>query len=107
MYDGTFDDVIVNRRLAMSWSPLGSYFGEENESSYRIRKVMQTMTEKYSATEDQLLLAWILRHPAQIHPVVGTTNKMRLTNAMNATKIDLELEDWFILLEAGQGHKVP
>ena len=68
---------------------------------------MSRMTEKYSATEDQLLLAWILKHPAQVHPVVGTTNKERLAYAMEATKIDLTLEDWFILLEASQGHKVP
>ena len=107
MYDGTFDDVIAHRRLAMSWSPLGDYFKEENESNNRIKKVMETLTKKYLATEDQLLLAWILKHPAQVHPVVGTTNKKRLTNAMNATQIELELEDWFILLEANQGHKVP
>jgi len=107
MYDGTLDDVIANKRLAMSWSPLGSYFREDNENTQRIKKVMETMTEKYSASEDQLLLAWVLRHPAQVHPVVGTTNKKRLGDAMNATKIELELEDWFILLESNQGHKVP
>lgn len=107
MYDGTLDDVITNKRLAMSWSPLGSYFREDNENTQRIKKVMETMTEKYSATEDQLLLSWILRHPAQVHPVVGTTNKKRLGDAINAPKIELELEDWFVLLEANQGHKVP
>jgi predicted oxidoreductase len=39
--------------------------------------------------------------------VVGTTNKERLTQAMAASKIDLELEDWFLILVASQGHKVP
>ena len=107
MYDGTFDDMISKNRTAMSWSPLGSYFREDNEQTHRIKSAMSRMTEKYSATEDQLLLAWILKHPAQVHPVVGTTNKERLAYAMEATKIDLTLEDWFILLEASQGHKVP
>ncbi len=107
MYDGTLDDIVANKRLAMSWSPLGAYFREENESTQRIGEVMETLTKKYSATEDQLLLAWILKHPAEVHPVVGTTEKNRLANAMKATKIDMELEDWFILLEANQGHKVP
>jgi len=107
MYDGTLDDIVANKRLAMSWSPLGVYFREENESTRRIGKVLETLTKKYSATEDQLLLAWILKHPAEVHPVVGTTDKNRLANAMKATKIDLELQDWFILLEANQGHKVP
>lgn len=107
MYDGTLDDAICKKRTAMSWSPLGSYFKEENEKTKRIKTVMKAMTEKYSATEDQLLLAWILKHPAQVHPVVGTTNKSRLIDAAKATNIDLNLEDWFILLEANQGRKVP
>ena len=107
MYDGTFDDIISNSRTAMSWSPLGSYFKEDNEITHRIKSALMAMTDRYSATEDQLLLAWILKHPAQVHPVVGTTDKNRLIDAMKATKIDLTLEDWFILLEASQGHKVP
>lgn len=107
MYDGTLDDMIAGKRLTMCWSPLGSYFKEENENTSRIRKAMGPMTEKYSASEDQLLLAWILKHPANVHPVVGTTNKKRLTDAKNATNIALDLEDWFVLLYANQGHKVP
>jgi predicted oxidoreductase len=39
--------------------------------------------------------------------VLGTTTKERLTQATEAAKIDLELEDWFLILEASQGHEVP
>lgn len=91
----------------MAWSPLGSYFREDNAQTARIRKVIHSFEEKYGANENELVLAWLMRHPAMIYPVVGTTNKERLTDAMNATKIDLELEDWFTLLTASQGHKVP
>jgi len=54
-----------------------------------------------------LLLAWILKHPAKVHPVIGTTNKKRMELAAEASKIELELQDWFTLLVAGQGHDVP
>jgi predicted oxidoreductase len=54
-----------------------------------------------------LLLAWILKHPSKIHPVIGTTSKERITNASKALAIDLDLEDWFLMLVASQGHKVP
>ncbi|MBQ0786778.1 MAG: aldo/keto reductase, partial [Oceanihabitans sp.] len=54
-----------------------------------------------------LLLAWILKHPASIHPVIGTTNPKRIENAVQAMAIQLELEDWFKILVACQGHKVP
>lgn len=107
MYDGTLDDCILNGRLAMAWSPLGSYFREQDEKQSRIHQVLGECTGKYKASELQLLLAWLLKHPAHICPVVGTTDKGRLKEAVAATNIQLELEDWFELLVASQGHKVP
>ncbi|MCL5246354.1 aldo/keto reductase [Cellulophaga sp. 20_2_10] len=107
MYDGTFDDCITNKRMAMAWSSLGSYFKEKNEKTTRIKEALEGLTKKYNATEDQLLLAWVLKHPAVVFPVIGTANPDRITAAINALEINLELEDWFVLLEASQGHSVP
>ncbi|KKO05977.1 hypothetical protein LCGC14_0069890 [marine sediment metagenome] len=106
MKDGTLDDCITYDRLAMSWSPLGSYFREESKVNTRIKKVLAELTKKYDATEDQLLLAWVLTHPSKVHPVVGTATPKRLKKAMEAIAIDLELQDWFLLLEANEGHEV-
>lgn len=107
MYDGTFDDCIANKRLAMAWSPLGDFFREKNDRTKRIKKVMGPLMEKYGADESQLLLAWILRHPANIYPVIGTTSKERITLSAKAAEMELELQDWFALLVASQGHDVP
>ena len=107
MYDGTLDDCMTSNRMAMSWSPLGSYFKEKNQQIKRIQNVINPLMEKYDASADQLLLAWILKHPVKVHPVVGTTTKSRLKDAVKATKIELELQDWFMLLEASQGQEVP
>lgn len=106
MYDGTLDDCITHNRMAMSWSPLGDYFRKDSEATKRVKKVLFEFTKKYNATEDQLLLAWILKHPAHIHPVVGTTTPNRLKRAVEAEKIEMELQDWFILLEANEGREV-
>ncbi|WP_370000962.1 aldo/keto reductase family oxidoreductase [Winogradskyella sp.] len=107
MHDGTLDYMKTCGIKPMAWSPLGSVFREDNEQTRRIHKQLGVLMDKYNATEDQLLLAWIMKHPAGIHPVVGTTNKTRLTQAVEALKIELELEDWFLILVASQGHKVP
>lgn len=106
MNDGTLDDCITYDRLAMSWSPLGSYFREESKANDRIKKVLVELTKKYDATEDQLLLAWVLKHPSSVHPVVGTATPKRLNMAMEAVAINLELQDWFLMLEANEGHEV-
>ncbi len=107
MYDGTFDDCIAKNRMAMSWSPLGNYFREKNEQNSRIKSVMEVLKEKYNADESQLLLAFILKHPVGIYPVVGTATKERLKASMEAVSIALELEDWFVLLEASKRQQVP
>jgi predicted oxidoreductase len=107
MLDGTLDYILQHKITPMSWSPLGKVFKEDTKQTRRIHKQLGELMDKYNATEDQLLLAWTMKHPSGIHPVVGTTNPERLENAINATKIDLELEDWFLILVASQGHRVP
>jgi len=107
MHDGTLDYMKTCGIKPMAWSPLGSVFREDTEQTRRIHKQLGELMAKYNATEDQLLLAWILKHPSGIYPVIGTTNKDRLKLAVEAQKIDLDLEDWFLILVASQGHKVP
>ena len=107
MFDGTLDQMMTKNMTPMAWSPLGTVFKEDTEQTRRIHKCLGSLLDKYSATEDQLLLAWILKHPSNIHPVIGTTNKKRIKDANDALKINLELEDWFSILVASQGHKVP
>lgn len=107
MHDGTLDDMMLNNITPMAWSPLGITFKDDTEQTQRIKKQLEELKETYNATYDQLLLAWILKHPSGIHPVLGTTTKERITNAAKALTIDLDLEDWFLMLVASQGHKVP
>jgi predicted oxidoreductase len=107
LFDGTLDYMKTCGITPMAWSPLGSVFKDDNEQTRRIHKQLGKLMDKYNATEDQLLLAWILKHPAGIHPVLGTTTKARLTQSAQAAKINLDLEDWFLILEASQGHEVP
>ncbi len=107
MHNGSLDHMQTNGIVPMSWSPLGSVFREDTSQTQRIKKLLESLTEKYNATEDQLLLAWVMQHPSGVHPVIGTTNKERITNAVKAADITLELQDWFALLIESQGHKVP
>lgn len=107
MHDGTLDQMMLKNIIPMSWSPLGFVFKDDTEQTRRIHKQLGELTTKYNATEDQLLLSWILKHPAKIHPVIGTTTKQRIVDASKAVEIDLDLEDWFLILVASQGHKVP
>lgn len=107
LFDGSLDYMMANAVVPMCWSPLGTVLKEKSERTYHIHGVLSELKEKYNATSSQLLLAWILKHPAQIHPVIGTATKERIATSAKAMEIDLEETDWFKLLVASQGHKVP
>lgn len=107
MLNGWLDEMQVKRIIPMAWSPLGTVFRMENEQTARIRTLLSQLSRKYGATEEQLLLAWVLQHPAGVHPVIGTTRKDRMTDAVRALDLNLELQDWFALWVASQGQKVP
>ena len=107
MYNGTLDYLFEKEIHPMAWSPLGTVFKVEDKQTIRIKAVLQKLSHKYQLSEAALLLAFILKHPAKVSPVIGTTNKARILNANKAIKTPLELEDWFELLAASQGHRVP
>lgn len=106
MFNGTLDKMLQEGIQTMSWSPLGAVFKDETAQTKRIKAVLKKLTKKYEISEDVILLAFILRHPAKVAPVVGTTNKERILNANSALNIHLELQDWFEMLAASQGYEV-
>jgi predicted oxidoreductase len=107
MLDGSLDYMQTNQITAMCWSPLGTVFRNDKEQSQRIKKIANQLAFKYEVSNDIILLAWILKHPAGILPVCGTSDEKRLTNLMQATTIEMELEDWFSLWTASVGNEVP
>lgn len=106
MHNGSLNDMRLSNITPMCWSPLGKVFREKTEQTDRIHVVLDELTKKYDATKDQLLLAWVLKHPAKIHPVIGTTSAQRITFASEVPELPLTEIDWFRLLVASQGHKV-
>lgn len=107
MMDGTLDYMFSKDITPMAWAPLGTYFKEPSEQTERISKVLISLSDKYNADPDQLLLAWIMKHPSGVHPVIGTTNKERITKAIESENIHIDLQDWFKIWVASQGHDVP
>ena len=109
-YDGTLDQCLQHHIAPMAWSPLGggALFSDADEPrAQRIRAVAQRLAGEYDATIDQLLLAWLRRHPAGIVPVLGTTKLARVQQAHRALTIALTRQDWYELWQASTGEAVP
>lgn len=90
----------------MAWSPLGSYFKLKDNTRNRIKPIIEKLSDKYSCSVDQLLLSWVMKHPASINPVIGTTKKERILASIKSINISLDTLDWFSLLEASKGKRV-
>ena len=104
MFDGTLEYMQANDILPMAYSPLGSYFKEENG---KIKKVVDKLKNKYGCSDYQILISWLLKHPSKVYPVIGTTKSDRIKNTLGSLKIEIDLIDWFELLEASVGKRVP
>ncbi len=104
--DGTLDQLMRKGLQAMAWSVLGNYFLKESEQNSRIKLILVKLCKKYNADENQLLLAFILKHPSRILPVIGTSRWEMIKKFKESLTINLDREDWFKLLEAARGKEV-
>ena len=105
-YDGTLDQMMLQKLQPMAWSVMGNYFSVDSEENKRIKEVLKELCIQYNATENQILLAFLLKHPAKILPVIGTSQINTIKKFKEALSIDLDREDWFKLLEAKKGNEV-
>lgn len=106
-YDGTLDQMMMHKIRPTAYSVLGNYFSTESEQNSRIKEVLNSLCEKYNAEENQLLISFLLKHPAGIVPVIGTSKSENIRKIKKSLQIDLDREDWFRLLEASAGKRVP
>ena len=105
-FNGALDHCLMHQITPMAWAPLGGILSNKS-LPLALEKAFVEMEKKYALTRDAILLAWLLKHPAAIHPVIGTTKVERYKNALSAMNIDFEIEDWFYLLAAFRGHDIP
>jgi predicted oxidoreductase len=102
LFDGTLDVLMKHRVGVMAWSPLGGGTLIKDGSQELFNKA-----SKYGVTPTQLSLGWLLRHPGNIFPVVGTTKPERITEAAKAISVKLDVQDWFEMLMVVQGKEMP
>lgn len=96
-----------------AWSPLargrlsGNPAPDDPENVQQAAKVVAEMAAEKGVSREAIVMAWILRHPAGIQPLPGTTNPGRLLAACEADDVELTREDWYRLFLAGRGEALP
>lgn len=108
LFDGCLDYCQQHGMKAMAWSPMagGALFGKSSEQAVRVMTELTRVADSLSVTPDQIALAWLLRHPADIKPILGSGNIDRILSAVHALSVKLSDEDWYTILEASTGSPV-
>lgn len=93
-----------------AWSSLQYGFFEgtflNNEKYPELNQVLNRIAEEKGVTNTAVAIAWILRHPANIQAVVGTTKTKRITEIAKAADIELSRQEWYEIYCAA-GNKLP
>ncbi|WP_108867247.1 aldo/keto reductase [Aquimarina aquimarini] len=108
--DGVLDQCMLKKIKPMAYSVMagGKLFSNHlDDRGTRVNKVLRELSEKYNATLGQILISWIIKHPSGIIPIVGSTKIDRIRLAVDALKITITDEEWFMIWEASEGKPVP
>lgn len=115
--DGTLDQCLIERITPMAWSPLGAgLIGGRagkllpSQTAYRVEKflpVLDQVAKARGVSRTAVALAWLLKHPSKIQPIVGSTDPQRIREAAKADELELTREEWYRLLLAARGEPLP
>ena len=115
--DGTLDQCLTERITPQAWSPLGG--GQlvdagpvdlrtpDHAARQHLRDALGAVARERGVSRQVVALAWLLKHPSGIAPIVGSTQPERIRDAAKAANLDLSRDEWYRLFEAALGERLP
>lgn len=110
--NGTLDYCRMSGVLVQAWGPLasGQLFRLNDQSPAHLHETAELVNKlsvEKGCAADAILLSWLLRHPAGIQPVIGTTRSERIVSSCASDSIELSREEWYKLYVAARGRTMP
>ncbi len=100
----------LNDITIQPWSPLQYGFFEgtflDSDRFPRLNQVLDELAEKYLVSKTAVAVAWLLRLPEKMQPVIGSTDSGRIKEIAKAADIVLDREDWYMIYRVA-GHSLP
>lgn len=98
----------LNGITIQAWGPMRSPFGffPDNEALKKENDFLEDFARGFGVTKEALAAAWIMRHPAKIQVLLGTTNPERLKALAKADEVELSRSDWYKIYTE-TGHILP
>ena len=113
--DGIFDQCQARNMTMMAWSPLarGALATGQNNEKFdknmfaRVSDVLKGLAKTYDTTPANIALAFTLRHPASVLPIIGTQTLSRIKDSAKADSINLTAREFYDVIEAYRGVGMP
>ena len=111
--EGTLEYCRLHDITLQAWGPLasgaviGSGRGPLSDAAKNVSALAADLAREKNVSPEAIALVWLLRHPARIQPIIGTTNPARIRAACEADRVELTREEWYRLFIAGRGALVP
>jgi predicted oxidoreductase len=94
-----------------SWGSLakGAFSGAQTQTDTEraTAALVAQLAEQYQCSREAIVLAWLMRHPAAIQPVIGTANPQRIAACAGASQVHLSREHWYQLYISSRGAPLP
>ncbi len=115
--DGTLDQCLERKITPMAWSPLDRgqlatghlpAFALAGDPHWlQLVATLDQIAAELDTERTLVALAWLLRHPSGIIPVIGSTRPEAIVRATGATRLPLSREQWYRILLAAEGKRLP
>jgi len=109
MTSGLFDHAIADNIATLAWSPLGGGRiadpGSDRERA--VAAALDAKAREAGVSRAAATYSWIMAHPARPIPIVGTQQVERIAEIAEVSKVRWTREDWYAVLVASRGEKLP
>ena len=107
--NGLFDQAMKHDVAVLAWSPLGGgRLGDPSDArATAVAAALDAVAGRFDVGRAAAAYSWIMAHPARVIPIVGTQNAARIAEAADAIKISWSRADWYTVLVAARGEKLP
>jgi predicted oxidoreductase len=104
LWDGTLDLAMKRDHAVLAWSPLGGgRLGQDGP----VAELLAGKGAQHGVSAAAATCAWLMAHPGRVIPIVGSQRVERIREASDAFKVEWTRAEWYAVLQASMGKKLP
>jgi aryl-alcohol dehydrogenase-like predicted oxidoreductase len=106
---GLLDLAMAEGLMTLAWSPLagGRIARPESPREHAVAAALDAAAERFGVSRAIATYSWIAAHPAGVIPIVGTQNAARIAELADVAKVEWSRHDWYEVLIAARGERLP